>query len=375
MQQLRAHTILLTVAGSRAQGMHVADSDVDLRGVAVPGEAELFGFLHRFEQADQPGDMDVFADLLTDEERAATRRTKLEGSVYALAKFGRLAADCNPNMLEALFCRDAEVRRVTPLGEALRARRDLFLSGRARHSFTGYALGQLRRIRSHRAWLLNPPTAAPSRADFGLPERSLLPKDQLAAAEAAVARKLDEWNPDWGPLPHSEIVRLQGQLADFLAEVLRSSETAWHAAARAVGLDDNLIAVMDRERAYQNASRGYQQYRSWKRRRNPARAALEARHGYDTKHGAHLVRLLRMGREILETGQVHVWRGDIDADELLAIRAGAWSYDALVEFAEREAQALQDAATPAAVPDKPDLDAIDALVVELTERFLAAEGG
>ena len=103
-------------------------------------------------------------------------------------------------------------------------------------------------------------------------------------------------------------------------------------AARAIGLDDNLIAVMDRGAPISGGA-------THAVAPVPAMAdpsgirsvpALEAAHGYDTKHGAHLVRLLRMGREIVETGSVHVWRGDRDADELLAIRAGAWSYDRLM---------------------------------------------
>ena len=374
---LRAHTILLGVAGSRAQGLSTADSDVDLRGVAIPPAEEVLGIRPPFEQADHPGELASFSGLLTDEEQRVARDTKLEGSVYSLAKFCRLSADCNPNMLELLFCRDAELRHCTELGERLREARDGFLSQKAAHTFTGYALSQLKRIQGHRHWLLSPPKEPPTRARFGLPERTLLPREHLLAAEAEVRKKLDSWSPDWGTMPASEIQRLEDRLAEMMTELLQAGESRWHLAARSVGLDDNLVQAMDRERRYRAAQRGWEQYRTWKRQRNPARAALEARHGYDTKHGAHLIRLLRMGREILESGEVHVWRGDRDAEELMAIRAGAWSYEELVARAESEAAVLREhlAEGVGALPAKPDESAIHRLVVQWTGAMWDAPAG
>ena len=292
--------------------------------------------------------------------------------MYAIAKFARLCSDCNPHLLELLFCREAEVRFCSAAGRALRDAAPLFLSQKVAQTFTGYALSQLKRIQGHRQWLLNPPSAPPTRAQFGLPERTLLPRDQMMAADAEVRRRLDTWSPDWGPLPASEIQRLEDRLAGFMAEVLQAGESKWHLAARAVGLDDNLIAAMDRERRYRSAQRHWSQYRTWQNQRNPARAALEAAHGYDTKHGAHLIRLLRMGLEILETGEVHVWRGGRDAEELRAIRAGAWSYEALCEQATARAARLRilQKQQLGPLPAKPDEEAINALVVDLTRDDL-----
>lgn len=378
MFPLREHTILLTVAGSRAYGIHRAESDVDLKGVAIPPKAYFHGYLSRFEQADKASEMRTFADLLNAEERAAVAATKLEGSIYELRKFIGLAADCNPNILDALFCRDEELRLATPLGEKLRENRALFLSAKAKHTFSGYAAAQLKRIRGHRAWLLSPPKAPPTRAAFGLPEFTLIPADQLAAANAAVASKIDSWALDFSGLEDAEIVHIEGQIAAYLSELrvaagLESTDDLkWMAAARHVGLDDNLIQVLQREREYAAAQRYWKQYQEWRAGRNADRAVLEERYGFDTKHGAHLVRLLKMCREILETGQVNVWRGGIDAEQILAIRAGAWSYDELLEWAEAEDAALTELYNQRryAVPKQPDREAIDRLCVELVEAAL-----
>jgi hypothetical protein len=49
-----------------------------------------------------------------------------------------------------------------------------------------------------------------------------------------------------------------------------------------------------------------------------------------------------MGKEILETGKVNVDRTYIDADELKAIRAGAWSFTQIDEYATNMDIAFND---------------------------------
>ena len=322
---LLTHTHLAVVAGSRAYGIATPESDVDMKGVAVPPARYFHGFRATFEQADDRESISVFHSRLTPEEQAAADAHGLEGSIYEIRKFVRLAAEGNPHILDALFCRPEEVKVCTAIGQRLRDARDAFLSLRMRHSFGSYARSQLKRIQGHRAWLLSPPAGPPSRADFGLPDHTLIPRDQLMAGEAALEKGMS--------------------------------------------LDDNLVDALQRERAFRSASKQWSAYQRWQRERNADRAALEARHGYDTKHASHLVRLLRMAVEILSTGQVHVWRGDRDGEELRAIRAGAWSYDALMAWAESQEAELErlQRSGDVAVPERVDLDALDALVVDCVE--------
>ncbi len=99
--------------------------------------------------------------------------------------------------------------------------------------------------------------------------------------------------------------------------------------------------------------------------RGQKREELLTRHGYDTKNAAHCIRLLRMGIEYLRTGTMRVNRAGVDADELLAIKKGAWSMDRVV----REAQALfreaKEAERSSRLPDEPDREGAEALLVQI----------
>ena len=66
-----------------------------------------------------------------------------------------------------------------------------------------------------------------------------------------------------------------------------------------------------------------------------------------------------------------VWRGDLDADEIRAIREGAWSYQQLIDWAESENLALSRIVEDKSylVADKPDREAIDRLCAELVSEF------
>ncbi len=73
-----------------------------------------------------------------------------------------------------------------------------------------------------------------------------------------------------------------------------------------------------------------------------------------------------------DVDKIRVWRGDIDREEILAIRAGQWDYDELVEWAEAEDQALHDKykSRDYVVPKAPNRKAIDQLCIQMVEQAL-----
>lgn len=225
--------------------------------------------------------------------------------VYALAKFARLALAGNPNILEMLWTEAPGILHCDALGERLRAQRKLFLSRRAGERFLGYAEEQETRLERHRRWIAEPPAGPPDPASFG-----------ASASEGRVR------------FPHA-----------------------------------------DAQKAFDAALKHWNHFQTWRAERNPARAALEARFGYDTKHALHLLRLLAMGVELLERGELIVRRPD--AEWLRGVRAGSLAYTELQSIVGARKAELRAAIERSQLPAEPDAEGAEALVIEITERFLA----
>jgi hypothetical protein len=298
--------ILEVIHGSQAFGLSGPDSDVDRKGIVVGPTVWYGGFLSSPEQE----------QLTKDHTR------------FDIRKFFRLAADANPTALEMLWAPDFCRETVTRHGERLLEHRGMFLSRRVADSFGNYAVSQLKRIKTHRRWLLNPPQVEPLRPAFGLPETGLISADQMGAAEAVLQR---------------------GEVTNEM-------------------LTPNFLQIFNQERQYRAARREWQQYHAWKRDRNPARAKLEEAFGYDTKHAQHLVRLLRMSHEILDTGRVIVQRPD--REELLSIKRGEWEFEALIAYADGMKPKIDKAREKSFLPEWPDKESLNLLCSEIVFQVL-----
>jgi uncharacterized protein len=308
---LADNTILLVRHGSRAYGTNTPTSDTDIKGICVAPLDNYLGLGKDFEQAE-----------------FKSEETETEGVVYELRKFMKLAAECNPNILEVLFVADEDVLFCSPAGQLLRDNRDMFVSKKARHTFAGYAQSQLKRIKGHRAWLLNPPKGKPERVDFELPEKGMGPSEMGA---------------------------------------LNSLEEKGHV------FSESAVGLLQKEKAYFNALQEWKNYEGWKKSRNPARAELEAKCGYDSKHAMHLVRLLTMCSEILRGKGVLVKRTH-DVAKLLDIRSGSWTYEQVIALAEQLESQCNVAAKFSTLPEECNRQAVSDLCVQLIKQHHGVYG-
>ncbi|MEA5578828.1 DNA polymerase beta superfamily protein [Anabaena sp. UHCC 0451] len=354
--EVEQRTIFIGLAGSHGYGLNRPDSDYDYRGVFIAPKRYYLGF-DSIEQKDSGWDEPGIFPFINGNQDTV---------IYELRKILHLLAGANPNVLELLWL--PEYPFLTDIGRHLINHRKLFLSTKVKHTYSGYAFAQIKKMETHRKWLLNPPTKKPIPSDFGIEDEPPLSKDELNAfleyLYLLIRGKIEF-------LEESEqLYKLLTADIDFKG-ILKQYALADEALEYSQNLTNSrkdFIRLLQKSQSYQIALREWKAYISWQQNRNPARAEMERKSGYDLKHGMHCVRLLRSGLEILQRGEVIVDRriaGDVD--DLKSILRGDYTYEQLMKVAEDLVTQMDIFYNQSNLPHKADLGQINNLCMELVE--------
>lgn len=300
------------LAGSKAYGTSLPTSDTDIRGIFCADEVWCRSPWYNVNEIE-----------ITEEE---------DTKFYELSKFLQLLVDQNPNILETLWVDESTILDSSEAYEYLRSRRSELLSSKTAFTFSGYAVSQLKRIKGHNKWINNPqPEEQPRQIDHlslvqnFSDEKILTMTGELFAEKFHKGYRLIHWGGNiYGvyAFPNSHF--------ETFDEIYTLNTNCDDVDRKSLGYPEIVVEFQKQE--YKGAKERWHNYWKWKRERNESRSELEEKFGYDTKHAMHLVRLLRMGKEILTEGVVNVLRPD--AQELLDIRGGKLSYEELVAYAE-----------------------------------------
>jgi len=317
------NTIIKTVAGSRLYGTQRKDSDWDFRGVCLDPPWAILG-IQGFEQYQDPRDG---TDIV----------------IYGVSKFLKMCMVANPSILDVLFApEDSWVLCDKELWSLIYDNRLSFLSQKVRHTFSGYAFSQLKRIERHKRWIDDPPKNVTPEM-FGLYLYSTPNGGQRFEPMPVMYNfVLDKW-----------------PFIDF-----RNVRSAIK--RRSIYKPQDRTAMIA---AYKGARAEYDKYIAWVRSRNPHRADLEALYGYDVKHASHLARLLMKGFETLSVGDYNPVLMDNQLKRFSMIMHGGIDYDDLVSWAKRMDKVIKE--MPSVLPNKPDRTVYEDLITKFSAISLS----
>jgi len=237
---------------------------------------------------------------------------ELDVVIYSLEKATRLLLKSNPNIVGLLWLREDEYVYRHPLFDRIRSDRAIFSSQEAADAFSGYAFDQLKRMEAFDLERM---------AEYESLSAEVGAKGPIVTALNAEAADLERIARDWS-LSHDALVRFR--------------------------------------KLHREHFSGYM---------GEKRKAMVRKYKYDVKNAAHLIRLLRMGSEFLTTGKLGVYRTE-DAEELKAIKQGAWTLEQVKAEAESLFAGIEAARAASPLPLGPDRDAANRLLIEIHRAVL-----
>ena len=314
-KRLGNNIILIGLGGSYAYGTNNEDSDLDLRGIATNIKDNILTY-NDFEQV-----VDVETDT----------------TIYSFDKMVKMLCSCNPNVIELLGLNPEQYLYINELGLKLLQNKSLFLSKRAIHTFGGYADAQLRRL-ENKAARKTDQSGMEQHIFNSIKNASYVFKDRyFPTDDNSIKLYIDKAVQE-----------------GFETEIFMDVNLKHYPLRDYAGMWSEMNAII-------------RQYAKFGRRNENAIA-----HNKLAKHMMHLVRLYLMCFDILENGEIITCR-EKDHDFLMDIRMGKYldeNDQPLLEFYEIVAdyeQKLKYLGDHTFLPDKPDIEKVNALVREVNE--------
>lgn len=349
--------VLECLSGSRAYGLDTPSSDTDIRGVFILPQDLFYGFSPIDQVSSERNDI-VY---------------------YELNKYLSLLAKNNPSAMELLFTPPESTYVRHPLMDLVQPAQ--VVSKLCRDSFAGYALSQVKRAKGLNKKMFNPKTGElPVAIDFcwvldgerTLPVKAWLEREGLEATGCGLSA-----------LPHVRDGYALFHVSDAPAGteyggLFRSDRRSLAAPiSQDVCLSSIPLGLKPRTWLFFNKDdfsrqhKEFQEYKTWEASRNNDRYQSNLEHGggYDAKNMMHTFRLLRMAREIAETGQPLLRRPD--REELLSIKQGTFGYQDLLDRAVSEIAAIDQAFTASNLPDQPEASLFESWAVAIRKGWYA----
>lgn len=335
-----------SVAGSHAYGTAREGSDEDRRGVFVAHRDFLLGGGQIEQVSDERGD-EVY---------------------YEVGRFVELLLKNNPNALEMLAMPEDCVKFQHPLFSLLTP--SIFLSKICARTYGEYAMGQIRKARGLKKKIVNPQ-----------PEQALHLLDFCHVPQGQGSVPLLDWLYQQGYDPArcglTAVAHAPGIHAVYFDEShpyrgLVSPKNPDALLYSSVPRDATPVTWMHfNHDAFTAHRKAHREYWEWVAQRNEDRYLTNIEHGrgYDSKNLMHTLRLLEMAEDIALHGELRVRREN--HQDLLAVRAGEFSYEELLGRAEAQLVRVEQAFADCSLPDEPDHQAARRALLSIRHQFVS----
>lgn len=336
--------ILECISGSRAYGTDLATSDTDIKGVFVLPKKHFYSLDYVPQVSDERNDT-VY---------------------YELGRFIELLSVNNPNLLELLNSPKETILYKHPYLEQID--RQLFLSKKCLNSFGKFALSQIKKARGLKKKIVNPVEKERKTVlDFcfvsygngSIPLAKFLDMNQIKQENCGLVH-INHMKDIFG-LYHNLNLNYKG-----ITKSINANEVCLSSIPKG---ELQLALLYFNKDGYSAYCKDYKAYWSWVENRNEERYQNTKSSGknYDAKNMMHVFRLLDMAIEIGQQKKVNVRRPN--RDFLLRIRAGEFEYDELLNLANEKQLEMETAFSNSDLPNTPNLEKINQLLVHLREQF------
>ena len=330
---LKQNNLILfeAIAGSKSFGLATETSDTDIKGVYFLPKNEFFGLNYIPQIANETNDI-VY---------------------YEIGRFVELLQKNNPNILEILATPEDCILHKNPLMDLLNP--EDFLSKLCKDTFAGYAISQIKKAKGLNKKILNPvEKERKSLLDFCF---ILSDYGSVSAKEWLVKTKKIQEKCGLVSIPNTK-----GMFALFYDEtdtfgykgILQNedaNQVSHSSIPKGEKMEAYLYCNLD---SYSNYCKTYREYWKWVEERNEERYNVNQKHGqnYDSKNMMHTIRLLQSCESIFKNNTMQV-RVE-NRDELLDIKAGNWSYEAVIKKAESLIKSIEYYYSISKLPDFPN---------------------
>ena len=374
-------------AGSYSQNLYTEGvSDIDFHGVYFAGLDTILGL------------GDDYQEEVSDEKHDET--------YHEFGKWMTLLSKGNPNALESLFVpENMVVGEIHPVIKKVLDNRDKFVSKEVVKALSGYAFNQIKKARGLGKKIVNPVTERKDVLDFcytfknqgSQPIKEFLAEHHLDQRYCGVVNipnmkdtygvyydwaayyKFENdhiswdchWETDFGidypsvmdRIDRKEFFKYSGIV--YPEDIEKSNEIR----LSSIPKGEKPICFMTYNKdAYTCHCREYKEYQEWVENRNQKRYSKAVEAGYNQKNMCHCIRLLTMAKEISEGKGFILWRTE-DRDFLMGIKNGDYTYEYLIEYAEKLLADVNENLPKSDLPDEVDKEFVNKLLVDCRKEY------